>query len=145
MTSSHGPRTQSGFTLVELMVAAVILAILFMAFLSTLTGSFLADTSSTIANSARVTAERLMEESLDLSYSQCLLLDQNAVLAADGLACKIGVVEVSTGLLLIEVNVCKPVHTYSPAQLAAMTLVNFRNLDYTSGSPVRLLCLKAER
>ena len=91
---------QRGFTLLELMIAAVILVILFMGFMSSLTSSFLADVSSNIANSSRANAERLMEESLDLSYSDCLLLDENAVLTSDGLACKIGVSQVGAGLVL---------------------------------------------
>ncbi len=137
--------SRRGFTLIELMVAALILAVLFMAFLSTLSGSFLADASATTANSARVTAERLMEESLDLTYNDCLMLDQNALVTDQGLAAKMAVVEMDDGLALIEVNVLKPEHPITLAQAAAMNLVDFRRLDATPGSRVRLLCLKAQR
>ena len=145
MTSIRLTPAQRGFTLLELMIAAVILVILFMGFMSSLTSSFLADVSSNIANSSRANAERLMEESLDLSYEDCLLLDENAVLTSDGLACKIGVSQVGAGLLMIEVNVLKPKQPQTLAELAAMSLVNFRNLPATPGSSVRLLSLKADR
>ena len=137
--------SRRGFTLIELMVAALILAILFMSFLSTLTGSFLADAASTTANTARVTAERLMEESLDLSYNDSLMLDQNALITDQGLACKIAVVEIDSGLALIEINVRKPAQPLTLALVAAMSIVDFRGIEAVSGSDVRLLCLKAQR
>lgn len=136
---------QKGFTLLELMIAAVILVLLFMAFLSTLTGSFLADTTATTANNARATAERLMEETLDLSYGDCLMVDQNAALTAQGLACKLGVAEITSGLLSIEVYVCKPTQPVTLAELAAMSLADVRDMESVPGGQVRLLCLKANR
>ena len=136
---------ERGFTLLELMVAAVILVVLFMAFLSTLTGSFLADTMATTANAARATAERLMEESLDLSYNDCRMLDQNAVVTDQGLACKLAVVEVSPGLSIIEIFICKPTPPLTLGQLAAMSIADVRELPRLSGSEVRLLCLKSDR
>jgi len=145
MTFRRHARAQSGFTLLELMIAAAVLSILFMAFISTLTGSFLASNTSITANSARACAQRLMEETMDIDYADCHLLHQNAVLTPEGLACKMGVVQVSTDLVIIEVNVCKPIQSKTLAQLAAMSLPAFRNLQCTSGSSVRLLSLRAGR
>ena len=145
MTSFGFTDRQKGFTLLELMIAAVILVVLFMAFLSTLTGSFLADTTATTANTARATAERLMEEILDLAYDDTLMVDQNAVLTNQGLACKLGVVEVASGLLMIEVYICKPTQPVTLAGLAALSLADVRDMESVSGGQVRLLCLKANR
>ena len=145
MKSSSPVMSQKGFTLLELMIAAVILTILFMAFLSTLTGSFLADNTATTANAARASAERLMEETLDLDYLDCLMVDQNAAVTEQGLACKLGVVEVSPGLCLIEVHICKPTQEVTVGELAVMSLSDVRDLECMSGSRVRLLCLKSDR
>ena len=86
-----------------------------------------------------------MEESLDLSYGDFRMLDQNAVLTDQGLAGKLAEVEVSPGLCIIETFVCKPIQPLTLSELAAMSIVDVRELESLSGSEVRLLCLKSDR
>lgn len=136
---------QKGFTLLELTIAAVILVILLMTFLSTLTSSFLADNVAVTTNACRATAERLMEEVLDLSFGDTPMVDQNAVLTADGIAAKIAVLEEAPDLLLVEVYVLKPRNGIALDELAQMSMPVIRDLEPAPGSRVRLLCLKAKR
>jgi prepilin-type N-terminal cleavage/methylation domain-containing protein len=145
MTSAGFRRAESGFTLLELMVAGVILAVLFMGFMSAMTGTFLADQMATSSNSSRAVATQLMEETVGLSYSDSILVDQNAVVLADGTAGKLAVLQVATNLVVVEVYVFRPKTATTAVNLAAMSMAAVKNLAAIHGSRVRLLCLKANR
>jgi hypothetical protein len=93
------------------------------------------------ASEAQATARRLLEEACELSYSDMLLLDGNSMIAADGIAAKYQVYETATGLLMVEVEVCRPSVEISLSDLSGMTMAEFRQLDALDGSRVRFATL----
>lgn len=137
MRSLTRRKVQGGFTLLELMVAAVVMSIVFMGFLSAITASFMATNMANTASKSQATARRLMEEALELQYGDILLLNGSATLTTDGYAAKYQAYETKLGLLTIEVEVCKPTVKVNATQLALMTMSQFHGLSAADGSRVK--------
>ena len=134
-----------GFTLLEVLIATVIMAIIFMGLISAISGTFLSATMANRATEAQDTARQLLEEASELSYADMLLLHGNALIGTGGLAAKIQVYEVSTGLLLLEVEVCRPTTMPTLSALSAMTMAQFHALPSQAGSRVRFTTLTTGR
>jgi len=132
---------ERGFTLLELMIASVVMAIIFMGLISSITGAFLATDMANRACEAQATTRRLLEEATELAYGDMLLLDGNSLITADGLAAKFQVFETSPGLLSVEVEVCRPAMQLTLAELAAMTMEQFSGIEAVQGSRVRFTTL----
>lgn len=133
--------TESGFTLLELMMAAAVMAILFMGLISSITGAFLATDMANRASEAQATTRRLLEEAMELAYEDMLLLDGNTLVTPEGIAAKYQVYETTPGLLTLEAEVCCPEVAISLSELAAMGMQEFRELKVVSGSRVRFTTL----
>jgi prepilin-type N-terminal cleavage/methylation domain-containing protein len=138
-------RSEKGFSLLEVMVAAVIVVILAMGLAASLGGVFLADASAKYALASANAAQRLMEELQQLDYGDTLACDGDAVVTTGGVALKVSVVEVSVGMEIIEVNACHPAQAMSAAQIAGMTMAQFKGVHARPGSQVRLMTSKARR
>jgi len=123
------------------MIASVVMAVIFMGLISSITAAFLSTNMANRASEAQATARRMMEEAMELSRGDMLLLDGNSVITADGLAAKYQVFEISPGLLILEVEVCRPATSISLAQLAAMTMDAFHDLRVADGCRVRFTTL----
>ena len=139
--ASERGRSDGGFTLLELMIASVVMAIIFMGLLSSITGAFLATNMANKASEAQATARRLLEEAADLSYGDMVLLDGNSLITQDGLAAKYQVYEMSQGLLTLEVEVCRPTNPLTLSALASMTIAQFREVPCIDGSRIRYTTL----
>lgn len=135
--SHSGQTADGGFTLVELIIASVVMAIIFMGLISSITGSFLATNMANRAAEGQATARRLLEEAMELDYGDMLLLDGSSLITDDGLAAKYQVYETSAGLLTLEVEVCRPETPISLAELSAMTMAEFGEIPEVKGSRLR--------
>lgn|GEM_PF-2064689 len=133
--------TNGGFTLLELMIAIVVMAIIFMGLVSSVTGSFLATGMANKATQAQAVARQMLEEAMELSYGDMLLLDGDSVITTDGIAAKYQVFEVTPGLLMLQVEVCRPYPAVSLATLSAMSMTNFHALNAVDGSRVSFVTL----
>jgi prepilin-type N-terminal cleavage/methylation domain-containing protein len=127
-------RADGGFTLLELMIATVVMAIIFMGLISSITGSFLATGTANKATESQAIARQMLEEAMELSYGDMLLLDGDSLITADGLAAKYQVFEVTPGLLELRVEICRPYPAMSLATLSAMSMTNFHGLTAIDGS-----------
>jgi prepilin-type N-terminal cleavage/methylation domain-containing protein len=136
MLSVMGRRADSGFTLLEVMFASIIMAIVFMGLLASLSGSFLTTGMAERTSESQATAKRLLEEACELAYADMLLLDGNAIVTPQGLAAKYQVFETSSGLLTLEVEVLRPRNAVSVAALSAMSMSDFCKLQTIDGSHV---------
>jgi prepilin-type N-terminal cleavage/methylation domain-containing protein len=132
-----------GFTLLEVLIAAVVMAIILMGLISSITGSFLATDMANKASEAQATARRLLEEASELSYSAILLLNGNSLITTDGVAAKFQVYETTPGLLTLEVEVCRPTGALTLSQLSTMTMAQFHALSAQDGSRVRFTTLNS--
>ena len=127
---------EKGFTLLELMIASVVMAIIFMGLISSLTGSFLATDMANKSTEAQALGRRMLEEAMQLEYGDELLLNGNALITDEGIAAKYEVFETSPGLLTVEVEVCRPLQAVTTAELSAMTMGEFQQLACLEGSRV---------
>ena len=133
--------TDGGFTLLEVMIASVVMAIIFMGLLSSITGAFLATDMAKQASESQAMARRLIEEAREFAYGDMLLLDGNSLITPHGLAAKYRVFETSPGLLTLEVEVCRPDMNLSLPELAAMTMEQFGQIRAVLGSRLRFTTL----
>ena len=133
--------SEGGFTLLELMIASVVMAIIFMGLISSITGSFLATDMANRASEAQATARTLLEEATELSYGDALMLDGSSLVTDSGVAGKYQVFETAPGLLTIEVEVCRPIDALTVVQLAAMTMQEFRQVPSVQGSRITFTTL----
>ena len=133
-------QTDSAFTLLELMIAAVVTAIVFMGLISSITGAFLSTSMANKASEAQATARQMLEEAMELSYGDMLLLDGNSVITTDGLAAKYEVFEVTPGLLMLEVEICRPATPISLAELSDKSK-RIQDLEAVGGSRIRFSTL----
>lgn len=139
--SSQRHTTNGGFTLLEVMIASVVMAIIFMGLISSITGAFLTTEMANKASMAQATARRVLEEATQLDYGDMLLLDGNSLITPEGITAKYQVFETSPGLLTLEVEVCRPAIELTVAELAAMDMDQFRGLDVIEGSRIRFTTL----
>ena len=134
-------QADAGFTLLELMIASIAMAIIFMGLISSITGAFLATDMANKATEAQATTRRLLEEATQLTYGDMLLLEGNSLFTPDGLAAKYQVFETSPGLLTLEVEVCRPLIDLTLPELAAMTMEDFGQIEVVQGSRIRFTTL----
>ncbi len=134
-------RSEKGLTLLELVIAAVVMAIIFLGLISSITRSFMAANNANMATKAQATARQMLEEARQLSYDNILMLDGSALITEDGLAGKYQVFETIPGLLTLEAEVCRPVDCPSLAELAAMEMTKFHQLVSMAGSRIRFTTL----
>jgi prepilin-type N-terminal cleavage/methylation domain-containing protein len=134
-------RTDAGFTLLELLIAAVVMAIIFMGLISSITGAFLATGMANKASQAQAMARQMLEEATELSYSYMLLLDGNSVITTEGLAAKYEVFEVTPGLLMLQVEVCRLYPAVSLDTLSEMSMSDFHARNAVDGSRVSFVTL----
>ena len=125
-----------GFTLLEIMIACVVMAIVFMGLISSMSGAFLATGMANKASESQATARQMLEEAMELSYDDMLLLDGDSIITTDGLAAKYQAFEVTPGLLMLQVEVCRPYPAISLVTLSKMSMSNFHALDVVDGSRV---------
>jgi len=137
--------TDGGFTLLEVMIAGVVMAIIFMGLVSSISGSFLATDMANKASESQATARRVLEEAVELDYGDALLLDGNALVTESGIAAKYQVFETTPGLLTVEVEVCRPMTAISSAELSAMTMEEFGEVPAIEGSRMRFTTLSTGR
>ena len=130
-----------GFALIEIMIAAVVMAVVMMGLLSSLSGAFLAANTANEASESQAMARRLLEEATELSYGGLVELQNSALVTEGGLAAKYQVYETAVGLLVVEVEVCRPATSLSADQVAAMTMSEFHTLNVVTGSRVRFTTL----
>ncbi len=139
--SLNHARGNRGFTLLEVLIAAVVMAVVFMGLMSSISGTFMATNMANRASWAQATARRMLEEATELDYSALLLIDGNALVTSDGLAARFEVYEASAGLIFVQVDVCQPKTPLTQAQVAALTQAQFDALPVVNGSRVRFSTL----
>ena len=133
---------QNGVSLLEVLIAAVVVVVLVLAFLGSVVASFMADASSHNSNASVNVARQTMEEILELSFQDVLALEGDTVLTAEGLALRISVVQSTVDLALVEVCVARPVPTMTAAQLQGLSLDDFRRMGAAKGSVFSLVTMK---
>ncbi len=141
MRLSARRHANAGFTLLEVLIAAVVMVIILMGLLSSISGAFLATDASNKATESQAMARRLLEETTALTYGEIVELNNSALVTDDGLAAKYQVYETAVGLLTVEVEVCRPMTALSADEAAAMTMAEFHALDAVMGSRVRFTTL----
>jgi len=133
---------EAGFTLLEVLIAAVVVVVLALAFLGSVVASFMADTGSHNSNAAVNAARQTMEEVMELAFGDVLALDGDTAVTSDGLAVRISVVQSTVSLALVEGAVCRPVSMVSVCELQAMSLEEFKRLGAAQGSKFSLVTMK---
>ena len=131
-------------TLVEVMVALMVLSIVFMGLMASYSSSVTVNRGASARNRVVARAQQLMEEMTELGYGDALLVDGDAILTEDGCALKVSVTEVELGLERIEVYGCRPERNETAATLAGMTMEQVKDLGSEKMSRVSLVTLKAD-
>jgi len=134
---------QSGFTLIEVMIAAVVVVILALGLASSMGAAFMADAAARNAAVSTQAAQQVMEELQGLAWADVLACDGDAVVTGEGCAVKVAVNEAMVGMLLVEVYACHPVETRAAAELAGMGMTQVKSLGALDGSQVRLLTYRS--
>ena len=137
-----GKCNQNGFSLLEVMIAAVVVVVLVLAFMKSMVGTFLADSSSRNSSASVNLARNAMEEIVELAFDDVLALDGDTVITSEGLALRISAVQSSLHLSLVEVLVCRPVPRLSAGELHSLDLEEFRRLPCAQGSNFSLVTMK---
>lgn len=133
------------FTLLEVMIAAVLVMILTMGLAATMGAAFMAAASARNTAASSHACQQVMEELEQLDYGDILACDSDAILTAEGIAVKIAASEAMVGMLLIEVAGCRPSPERTLLELAPLTMEQFRNLPSALGSKMRLVTYRAGR
>ena len=141
----HRRGSNAGFSLIEVMIAAVILVILALGLAGSLGAAFMADASARNTATSTNAAQQLMEELQGLDYADVLGCDGDSVVTAGGVALKVSVAETMVGMLVIEVYACHPVQPISVGVLSGMTMSQLKNVPAILGSQVRLVTYRASR
>ncbi len=102
-----GSSNRSGFSLVEVIVAAGILSLVVLGVLAATNGSFMADRAAANTTRSQAIARHAMEECLNTLFDDLLNLDGDTT-TVDGFTVDISVVQSSVDLRIIEVTVDKP-------------------------------------
>ena len=98
------PSSESGITILETLIAAVILVLLSVGVMSSFSTAFVADRSSTEVLSSRNFAEEVMESARDTAFSQLLTLNSSTV-SRDGFTATTTVTQLAASLMRLEVRV----------------------------------------
>ncbi len=139
------PRSNSGFSLIEVMIAMVIFIILALGLASSMSAAFLADSAAKNKTAAVNTTQRLMEETEHVDYGDLLSLHEDAVIDDVGMTLKISVTEVMVGMVMIEVSACRPVDERTMSELSMLTMGQFKGIVSREGSQVSLITYRADR
>jgi len=137
-------RKRKGMTLVEVMVALMVLSIVFLGMMASYTSSATINSGANARNRVLARTQQLMEEVMELSYEDALLVNGDAMVAEDGCVLKVSVTEVELGLERIEVYGCRLERNETAATLAGMTMEQVKDLRTEKISPVTLMTLKAD-
>ena len=137
----HG--AERAYTLIEVMIAAVIVVVLALGLSASMGAAFMADAAATHAAASSHAAQQVMEELQDLDYGDVLACDGDAILTDGGVAIKIASSEAMVGMLLVEIYACRPTDARSAGELASMTMSQVQALPAASGSEVRLLTYRS--
>ena len=129
----------AGFTLLEVMIATVILVTLALGLATSMGAAFMADAAARNAAASTHAAQQVMEELQHLDYGDVLACDGDAMLTSEGIALKLSVSEVMVGMLLVEVQTCRPTPDRTLAELADMSMTQVKALPAAAGSEVRLV------
>ena len=133
---------QRGFSILEVLIAAVVVVLLVLAFLGSVVASFMADISSHNTNGSVNVARQTVEELFELSFSDVLALEGDTILTADGLAIRISVLQSAVDLAIIEVCVCRPAPMLTVVELQGLSLDDFKRLGAAKGSVFSLVTMK---
>ena len=137
-------RGHEGMTLVEVMVALMVLSIVFMGLMASYSSSATMNSGANARNRVLARAQQLLEEVMELGYEDALLVDGDAVVTEDGCALKVSVTEVELRLERIEVYGCRLERNETGATLAGMTMEQVKGMRSEKMSRVSLVTLKAE-
>ena len=135
----------SGFSLIEVMIAMVIVIILALGLASSMCAAFLADSAAKNKTAAVNAAQRLIEEIEQVDYGDLLSLHEDAVINDYGIALKISVTEVMVGMVMVEVSACRPVAPRTTSELSMLTTSQFKEIVSREGSRVNLITYRADR
>ena len=135
---------REGMTLVEVMVALMVLSIVFMGLMASYSSSVTMNNGANARNRVLARAQQLIEEAAELGYADALLVDGDALVAEDGCVLKVSVTEVELGLERIEVYGCRLEQNETAATLAGMTMDQVKALRSEKMSRVSLVTLKAD-
>ena len=135
----------NGYSLLEVMIAAMVVVVLAMGLAGSMGAAFLADAAARDTATATHACQQVMEELEELDYGDVLATDGNAILTGEGIAIKMSVSEAMVGMLVVEVCGCRPLEERTPLELAGMTMTQFKNVQPASGPQVRLVTYRAGR
>jgi hypothetical protein len=138
-------RRDAASSLLEVMIAAVVVVILALGLASSMGSAFLADTAARSVSASANACQQVLEELQELDYGDVLACDGDAMLTSQGVAVKISAAEAMAGMILIEVYACRPVEPRTLLELGGLTMTQFKNLRAAPGSQVRLLTYRAGR
>jgi prepilin-type N-terminal cleavage/methylation domain-containing protein len=138
-------RRDAGFSLLELMIAAVVVVILAMGLASSMGSAFMADNAARGAAASTNACQQTLEELQQMAYGDVLACDGDAMIGTENVAVKISAFESTTGLILIEVYACRPAPAQTLLALGGMTMAQVKALPAVEGSQVRLLTYRSTR
>lgn len=138
-------RGDSGFSLIEVVIAMVMLVILAMGMASSLGAAFMADAVARDTARSAHAAQQVLEELQPLQYADVLGEDGTAALTPQGVAVKISAHEAMVGMIMVEVFACRPTPPRSLADLGAMSMAQVKRLPAAPGSQVRVITYRAGR
>gem|GEM_PF-3661902 len=141
----RGVRRDAGFSLLEVMIAAVVVVILAMGLASSMGSAFMADNAARGAAASTNACQQTLEELQQLAYGDVLACDGDAMFASENVAVKISAFESTAGMILIEVYACRPAQTQTLIGLGGMTMAQVKALPAVAGSQVRLLTYRSGR
>jgi prepilin-type N-terminal cleavage/methylation domain-containing protein len=97
----RGVRRDAGFSLLEVMIAAVVVVILAMGLASSMGSAFMADNAARGAAASTNACQQTLEELQQLAYGDVLACDGDAMFASENVAVKISAFESTAGMILI--------------------------------------------
>ena len=136
---------EAGYTLLEVVIATVMVVILAMGLAGAMGTAFMADAAARDTAQSTHAAQQVLEELQDLSYHDVLAQDGTAMLTARGVAVKISAHETMVGMITVEVYACRPSPSRTLGDLAAMTMAQVKALPSATGSRARLVTYRAAR
>ena len=128
-----------GFTLLEVMIATVMLVILAMTLAACLGAAVTADSVSRDTERSTLAVQQVIEGMMELDYGDALAQDGTAILTTQSISLKISATETIHGLMLVEVYACRPSTPQTLSTLASMTMAQVKALPAAAGSQVRVL------
>ena len=134
-----------GFTLLEVMIGAVIVVILAMGLAGSMGSAFMADSAAKDRAASLNAGRQVMEELEQLDYGDVLACDGDTILTDRSIAIRISAAESMLDMMLVEVYACRPTGGPALAELAALSVTQLKQLPSAMGSRVRLVTYKTRR